>query len=626
MGRGENRITTDNPSLADLVRWLREQREEAKLTYRRLAELTGLHATTLQRAASGRTVPKFPVVLAYAQACDARPDQARSLWKAARRWERRAARPKGAGPVPSPQMVRDVADLGVVLADLYDSAGAPALRTMEKQAGELGLLARSSAHRIVTRQGIPSSQAQMTAFLVACDVPSQDQERWIAAFNRVQRHRPRERDQQLRSDLRDQVLRRVALAMRTQGDADRDPAACADLTDPSRVVELLTRLRDLGQRRTMVTFAEHAAPRVGLADAQQVACLLMGLRKAGTRRAVAVLAARSTRVDLTDGKGIARLLLALDGAGERESAAVLADRAAARVAATDPHEVADLLRALRDVGAREQASVFADRAVPHVELTDTRGITRLLRTLAETGEAGAAEVLADRAAYADLTDADHVAGLLEALRVAGEHPAFAVLAARAVRVGPGDAEAGRVAGLLVALRQVGDRGPLALLAARAAAQADLTDAGRVADLLMALWRVGEHRLVRRLAHRAARRVGLTDAGGVARLLVTLPEMGERAAAEVLADRATHAYVTDAGRVTRLLRALYRGHKWELAARLAARAAASVDLSHESGVVELMTELWEMGELDAVAVLTERHGSTVPPGAVTRGGPPHSLPG
>lgn len=54
------------------MQWLRDRRTAARLTYRELADLTGLHATTLQRVASGHTVPMLDRVLAYAWACEAR--------------------------------------------------------------------------------------------------------------------------------------------------------------------------------------------------------------------------------------------------------------------------------------------------------------------------------------------------------------------------------------------------------------------------------------------------------------------------------------------------------------------------------------------------------------------------
>lgn len=65
MGRTEKEITTTNAALRDLVEWLRERRTEAGLTYRSLAERTGLHAVTLQRVASGNSVPRLRSVLAY---------------------------------------------------------------------------------------------------------------------------------------------------------------------------------------------------------------------------------------------------------------------------------------------------------------------------------------------------------------------------------------------------------------------------------------------------------------------------------------------------------------------------------------------------------------------------------
>ncbi|WP_443079443.1 helix-turn-helix domain-containing protein [Streptomyces sp. NBC_01724] len=136
MGRRERPIVTNNKALRVLTGWLREQRLRAgQPTYRELAEKAGCHATTLQRAASGDSVPRLPAVLAYARACDASRLEAKRLWKQARHEETQSVRSGRRPAAPPPELVRDFADMCAVLQDLYEKAGSPPLRKMETEAG-----------------------------------------------------------------------------------------------------------------------------------------------------------------------------------------------------------------------------------------------------------------------------------------------------------------------------------------------------------------------------------------------------------------------------------------------------------------------------------------------------------
>ncbi|MFI2318459.1 hypothetical protein AMK17_32270 [Streptomyces sp. CB00072] len=185
MGRIEKEIATDSPALRELVQWLRDRRTAARLTYRELADLTGLHATTLQRVASGHTVPMLDRVLAYAWACEARGDEAHRLWLRARRERARAG--GSARPAPSPALVGDLAELSAALRGLYEEAGGPPLRVMEERAGSFGSLPRSAAHRIVSKQSVPRDLNQLQAFLRACDLPESRWKPWESAWSRAWR-------------------------------------------------------------------------------------------------------------------------------------------------------------------------------------------------------------------------------------------------------------------------------------------------------------------------------------------------------------------------------------------------------------------------------------------------------
>jgi transcriptional regulator with XRE-family HTH domain len=192
MCRPEKPLTTSNKALRALQEWLRQMRERTGLGYRALAVRAGCHATTLQRAASGETVPRLQTVLNYARACDASPDEARLLWKRARYEKTRLARAGRGQPAPRPQLIRDFADLGAALVELYEKAGSPPLRLMEQRAGGYGALPRSTAHRIVNKQAMPHGIQQFQAYLRACEVPETEWPGWEAAWTRAWRHEKRD--------------------------------------------------------------------------------------------------------------------------------------------------------------------------------------------------------------------------------------------------------------------------------------------------------------------------------------------------------------------------------------------------------------------------------------------------
>ncbi|MFE9508509.1 helix-turn-helix domain-containing protein [Streptomyces anthocyanicus] len=146
-----------------LARWLRDQRSNTGCSYAELAARVGLHATALQRAASGQSVPSERSVRAYAIACDAPVDTAMDLWRQARR-----GRLRSAGPAPArPQDIDGVEMLRATLRELYEVAGRPSVRVMEMRAGT-GRLPHSTAHRIVLGQTVPRDAHQLTGFLTAC--------------------------------------------------------------------------------------------------------------------------------------------------------------------------------------------------------------------------------------------------------------------------------------------------------------------------------------------------------------------------------------------------------------------------------------------------------------------------
>lgn len=180
MGRKERPIASSNRALVKLARWLRDQRSDSGCSYAELAARVGVHATTLQRAASGQSVPSERSVRAYAVACGASVDTAMDLWRQARRGRLRSAGPAS----PSPQDIDSVEMLRAGLRELYELAGRPSVRVMEERAGA-GRLPHSTAHRILLGQTVPRDTHQLTGFLTACLVTSSEHPAWIAAWQRT---------------------------------------------------------------------------------------------------------------------------------------------------------------------------------------------------------------------------------------------------------------------------------------------------------------------------------------------------------------------------------------------------------------------------------------------------------
>ncbi|MDT0307308.1 helix-turn-helix transcriptional regulator [Streptomyces sp. DSM 44917] len=189
MGRPEKPLPSTGRALRELAAWLRAHRREAELTYAKLSRVVGYHPTTLQRAASGTSVPRIEVVEAYARACGGNVDQARRLWRMAR-YEATAGRlgtKEDAYYRPSrPELIRDMADLLPAMVDLYERAGAPPLRAMEQRAGGHGELPHSTVHRILHGKAVPTRQ-QFIAFIEACGIiAGKDRVAWLRAWGRIQ--------------------------------------------------------------------------------------------------------------------------------------------------------------------------------------------------------------------------------------------------------------------------------------------------------------------------------------------------------------------------------------------------------------------------------------------------------
>ncbi|MFE4873728.1 helix-turn-helix domain-containing protein [Streptomyces sp. NPDC056682] len=190
MGRPERPIPSATSAVGRLAEYLRGERARRGLTYSQLSERAHLSRSTLQRAASGATLPALEVVLAYDRACGGGKGQVRDLWQAAYKEQRKQLLgPSPTGPLL--HLVSNLRDLSSALIELHYQNGAPPVRVMERRAEENvsrhGPLSRSAAHRILRRRSVPRTQRQLHAFLTACQVTEQERPKWVRAWVSAQR-------------------------------------------------------------------------------------------------------------------------------------------------------------------------------------------------------------------------------------------------------------------------------------------------------------------------------------------------------------------------------------------------------------------------------------------------------
>lgn len=196
VGRPEKPVDRSVPACAELADFLRALKAEAGLTYERMATATGgaPSKATLERAASGRSVPAWDTVAAYVSLTMTPTTwlvpwdpmrRARSLWICARR----AARaPYYLHKAPDPQMVWGVADFSRALRDQHVWAGCPTPGEMQRMAGP-GVLPSSTTRRIIQGHILPVDPAQAIAFLTICH--ARDLLSWIEAGRRaLEKDRP----------------------------------------------------------------------------------------------------------------------------------------------------------------------------------------------------------------------------------------------------------------------------------------------------------------------------------------------------------------------------------------------------------------------------------------------------
>ncbi|MFD8688231.1 helix-turn-helix domain-containing protein [Streptomyces sp. NPDC059651] len=204
MGRRENAVAAETRQAEALALWLRAQRERRGLTYAAMALLTGhqFTASALSRGASGRTVPSRRLVVSFAAACEADPDEAVRLWKAARRAREERRRQAGISPefrdlatsvrsvMTHPDVVDSFGKLHDVMVEMRARKGQPSLNELQTMAGRTRdgrhRLPKSSLSLILRGEAVPSRE-HLTAFMESLEVPPNGVRRWQQVWDRISR-------------------------------------------------------------------------------------------------------------------------------------------------------------------------------------------------------------------------------------------------------------------------------------------------------------------------------------------------------------------------------------------------------------------------------------------------------
>lgn len=173
--------------VGEFAHHLRRGRLRSGLERSEVAHAIACSLATVQRAEAGERLPPLPTARAYATACGMDPDETEALWNTARR----ATRPGRQAHVPDLGTVADAADLGAVLADAHERAGAPPYRELERRAKRrarvFGPMSRSTFAGILNRERLPATEERLLAFLAACRVPDHTFPLWVSAYRRVRR-------------------------------------------------------------------------------------------------------------------------------------------------------------------------------------------------------------------------------------------------------------------------------------------------------------------------------------------------------------------------------------------------------------------------------------------------------
>lgn len=186
-GRPEAPVDHTIPELGALAQFLRDKR--GSIPYSTLAQRSAWGASTLKRAASGKTMPTWDCFQGYLGACGIAdgPEYERGgqlFLSAFSAWRTAHMRPKRWSAAPRPDLVDTEADLSRALRTAYEAAGRPPIREFVVRHGT-AYLPRTTAHRIIQGRTMPVDVFQYLSFIRACGVPPSRLPDWIEAWYRA---------------------------------------------------------------------------------------------------------------------------------------------------------------------------------------------------------------------------------------------------------------------------------------------------------------------------------------------------------------------------------------------------------------------------------------------------------
>jgi transcriptional regulator with XRE-family HTH domain len=197
MGRSEKPVNRTVPARAKLADFLRGRKAAAGLTYEEMTKRPMVPSkATLERAASGDTVPSLETVEAFVVATITDEEPVESLALALTRGQelwvraRRATRaPYYVHKAPDPGLISDPADFSRALRHQHVWAGYPTPGEMARMSGGSWALPSTTTRRIIAGEILPVDPQQTIAFLKACYVRDPAElEPWLAAAVRALTH------------------------------------------------------------------------------------------------------------------------------------------------------------------------------------------------------------------------------------------------------------------------------------------------------------------------------------------------------------------------------------------------------------------------------------------------------
>ncbi|MFD6826590.1 helix-turn-helix domain-containing protein [Streptomyces sp. NPDC060085] len=191
MGRPEKPLQgSSSPYLVALARELRNQRVTAGLTYAEMAASASVSAATLKRAASGILVPHIETIRQFYAACRPRlpREQQVPLWTATlRAWQLARMEERGTLAARGVRiaLIADARDLSLALYTFWEKKGALPVRAIRVYSKDEILLPLTSLERILKREALPQSKAQLLAIIRGCFATSMEEKQWDAAWQKV---------------------------------------------------------------------------------------------------------------------------------------------------------------------------------------------------------------------------------------------------------------------------------------------------------------------------------------------------------------------------------------------------------------------------------------------------------